>query len=79
MQEEVRLNIDHGSSDYSPSYAASFAALLQQKDLAFQQLERACDSRAGILFLKVEPMFDGLRSDSRYADPLRRMDLPQSQ
>jgi hypothetical protein len=27
--------------------------------------------------VKAEPLFDGVRSDPRYADLLRRMNLPQ--
>jgi hypothetical protein len=39
-------------------------------------LEKAYQQNAdGIIFLKVEPGFDGLRSDQRFHDLLRRMRL----
>jgi serine/threonine protein kinase len=77
IEEQLKLTIDPASPDYSPSYAASFASLLQQNDLAFQQLEKAYESRAGILYLKVEPMFDNLHSDPRFVDLLKRVGLPE--
>jgi len=47
------------------------------KDQAFEWLERAYDERdKGILFLMVDPPLDPLRSDPRFQDLLRRMNLP---
>jgi serine/threonine protein kinase/Flp pilus assembly protein TadD len=55
----------------------SFARIhigLDEIDEAFECLEKTHQERHGILtYLKVEPMFDRIRSDSRYADLLRRM------
>lgn len=46
------------------------------KDLAFARLERAYEERCPTLeFLKVEPSLDPLRSDPRFTDLLRRMNL----
>jgi hypothetical protein len=52
--------------------------LIGDKDEAFHWLQRAADVRhLGLAALKVEPAMDGLRSDSRYAELLRRVNLPQ--
>lgn len=49
---------------------------LGEQELTFQWLERAAEERAGFLaFIKVEPMFDSLRADKRFADLLKRMNL----
>jgi len=47
---------------------------LGEKDKAFEWLEKDYDDRA-ILAIKVAPYFDPLRSDPRFADLLRRMNL----
>ena len=50
---------------------------LGQLDEAFEWLHRAAKKRSWILFdLKVSPWFDPLRSDPRYEDLLRQMNLP---
>jgi len=50
---------------------------LGKKDLAFDWLEKAYEERSSFLTeLKVEPMFDSLRSDPRFQDMLRRMNFP---
>jgi len=49
---------------------------LGEKDQAFAALEKAFEARDDFLsFLKVEPLFDELRSDPRFTDLLRRMNL----
>ena len=46
-------------------------------DQAFDWLEKAYADRAQMLSeIKVEPAFDPLREDARYADLLRRMNFP---
>jgi eukaryotic-like serine/threonine-protein kinase len=51
---------------------------LGEKDEAFRLLEKGYEERsAGMLYLGVDPFWDGMRSDPRYADLLRRMGLPQ--
>jgi serine/threonine protein kinase/tetratricopeptide (TPR) repeat protein len=60
----------------SPYTFARIHIGLEQIDEAFEWLEKTHKERHGILiYLKVEPIFDRLRSDSRYADLLRRMGL----
>lgn len=70
LQERARQS-------YVPPY--HFAILhtgLGDQDRAFAQLERAFELHAVDLFtLKVEPMFDTLRADKRFADLLRRVGL----
>lgn len=57
-------------------YIALIYAGLGEKDQAFVWLEKAYQQNADvIIFLKVEPGFDGLRSDPRFHDLLRRMRL----
>ena len=62
---------------YVPAY--NFAILyagLGDLDQAFDRLEQACKERSGFLpFLKVEPVVDCLRGDSRFQDLLRRVGL----
>jgi tetratricopeptide (TPR) repeat protein len=60
----------------SAYYIALIYAGLGEKDQAFVWLEKAYQENAdGIIFLKVEPGFDGLRSDPGFHDLLRRMRL----
>jgi TolB-like protein/Flp pilus assembly protein TadD len=47
---------------------------LGEKDKAFEWLEKAYEERY-VIPLKVDPQFDPLRSDPRFADLLRRMNL----
>jgi DNA-binding winged helix-turn-helix (wHTH) protein/TolB-like protein/tetratricopeptide (TPR) repeat protein len=60
----------------SPYHIAMIYAGLGERDPAFLSLEKAYDDREGRLtLLKVVPEFDSLRSDSRYADLVRRIGL----
>ncbi|HMC74955.1 MAG TPA: hypothetical protein VKG87_11675, partial [Terriglobales bacterium] len=57
--------------------AAADYATLGDKNAAFAALEKAFAKRVDILFIKVDPQFDSLRSDPRFADLLHRIGLPQ--
>jgi hypothetical protein len=60
----------------SPYLIAEIYAGLGEKDQALEWLEKACDEHAtSIIFLKVEPSFDGLRSDPRFQEMVRRIGL----
>ncbi len=60
----------------SAYYFAIIHLGLGEQELTFQWLERAFEERAGFLaFIKVEPMFDPLRSDERFSNLLERMGL----
>jgi len=47
---------------------------LGDRDKAFEWLEKACEERF-VIEIKVDAQFDPLRSDPRFADLLRRMNL----
>lgn len=72
LQEEQanRIYID-------PASIAGNYAFLGEKDLAFRWLEKAYGEKSGfLLYIKIFPAYDSLRSDPRYADLLKRMGLP---
>jgi serine/threonine-protein kinase len=59
-----------------PFYLAVVQTGLGQKDAALQSLGQAFQERAyRLIYLKVDPVFDPLRSDARFADLLRRVGL----
>ena len=60
---------------YVPAaYRAYIYVALGEKDRAFESLERGYEERL-ISVIRVDPAFDPLRSDPRFADLLRRMNL----
>jgi tetratricopeptide (TPR) repeat protein len=61
----------------SPYSIALIYTGLGEKDQAFAWLEKAYDDRSGLMvYLKVEPMLDSLRSDTRFAELVHRIGLP---
>lgn len=59
-----------------PVYVALIYEFLGDKEQAFAWLETACDEHAhDTIVLGVDAAFDGLRSDPRFANLLRRMGL----
>jgi serine/threonine protein kinase/Flp pilus assembly protein TadD len=66
------------TKDYvSPAELAILYTGLGDKEGAFQALERAYAAHdLQMQYLKVEPHYDSLRSDSRFADLMRRVGLP---
>ncbi|HSP62536.1 MAG TPA: tetratricopeptide repeat protein, partial [Pyrinomonadaceae bacterium] len=62
----------------SPYFIALIYTGLGEREQAFAWLEKAYQQRHPYLILiKVEPVFDSLRSDPRFADLMRRVGLPQ--
>ncbi len=62
--------------NFNPLDAAISFALLGNRDEAFKWLEQAYrDHSFGLIYLRVNPEFDSLRSDPRYTDLLRRINL----
>ncbi len=75
-----RIVIESDSSKlefYEPTRAASDYALLGDKEKAFYWLERCYTEHAGMVWVKVDPVFDSLHSDPRFADLLKRLGFPQ--
>ena len=61
-----------------PSYLARIYIGLGDKDRAIEWLEKAYEERStDLVWLRVEPGFDALRSDPRFQDLLRRMNFPE--
>jgi len=59
-----------------PLYLAMISTNLGDKDRAFEYLEKAYHERSGWMpWLKLEPLFDGVRTDARFGDLLRRIGL----
>jgi serine/threonine protein kinase/tetratricopeptide (TPR) repeat protein len=62
----------------SPFGIAAIYAGLGEIDQAFQWLENAYQERSGwLIWLRADPVSDPLRSDPRFQDLMRRMNLPQ--
>ena len=80
-REEAEAILKEMSSDSTDRIERPFETALiyiglGDYDLAFEWMEKALQARAWQLgFLKVEPFFDPIRSDPRYADLLRRVGL----
>jgi hypothetical protein len=76
IMEEVRS----GNEDNLPLLwrASQIYAILNERDQAFELLNRLCDARFGlVIFFKVYPSFDNLRADPRYGELSRRIGLPE--
>lgn len=66
-----------GQKYVSPFFVALIYSGLGEKDQAFVWLEKAYEERHPYLILiKVEPVFENLHSDPRFADLTRRIGLP---
>ena len=62
----------------NPFYKPIFFTLIGEKDKAFEFLQKSYEQGNGIMnFLSVEPMYDGLRSDTRFQDLIERMNYPE--
>jgi serine/threonine-protein kinase len=62
----------------SPGELAVLYGALGDKDAAFASLEKAYNEHdLQLQFLKVDPSYDRLRDDPRFADLIRRVGLPQ--
>jgi tetratricopeptide (TPR) repeat protein len=71
LQNQLKEKRAH-SQDIAIIYAG-----LGERDRTFQWLERALQEHSSlILYLKTDPFFDSLRSDTRFSDLIRRAGLP---
>lgn len=73
----ARLNELSKREFVSPVWMAKIYSGLGEKDKAFEALERAYEDRSivSVAYIKTNPMLDPLRSDPRFAELLRRMNL----
>jgi len=71
---ELTQQATRGSLD--PVWLGLVHAALGDKERAFVWLEKAYQARSDtLLFLKVDPKYDTLRSDPRFADLVKRLNL----
>jgi len=77
-QEQLRLLKKRSKQNYvAPATIAIIYARLGDKESAFTWLEKALQERTGLFFIKVEPVYDPMRSDPRFRDLLHRAGLPE--
>ena len=74
-QKRLEQDLEESKQELSTAFeVAEIFAQLGEKDQAFAWLERAYEERSFMmLYLKVAPNLDPLRTDPRYADLLRRV------
>lgn len=70
---------ESAKSNYVPSVMVAEACVrVGEEECAFQWLEKGFDERDDLMInLKVEPVFDAIRSNPRYQDLIRRVGIPQ--
>ena len=78
-QADAREIIEKMKSSPHPSMTALAVAYiaLGENDQAFDALNKAFDAHENMLFLRIEPMFDPIRSDPRFMPLLKRLDSMQ--
>jgi tetratricopeptide (TPR) repeat protein len=69
---------ESAKSSYVPSVlVAATCVRVSDKECAFRWLEKGFDERDDLMInLKVDPVFDGIRSDPRFQDLVRRAGIP---
>jgi adenylate cyclase len=77
LRSRIVLLEERSKTEYvSPNHMAGFYSLLGEKDHAFAWLEKTFDERdPAIVKIKIEPIYDNLRSDPRFTKLLQRMNL----
>src|SRR5262249_40890475 len=74
----AHLTSPDNHSYFSPHLIAMIYARQSDKDRAFEWLAKAYQARSSdLVFLRVQPAFDSLRSDPRYAELERSIGFPQ--
>ena len=75
--QAVLTELQEGPTHNIPALTLAFIhAGLEDYDAAFEWLDKAYAERFGwLIFLNVDPKFDKLRSDPRFTDLLRRLNL----
>ena len=75
--EQLNEKTRHGEYFPAMNYALAYTRLAD-KEQAFAWLAKAEKERNGMIFdAKLDPVYESLRDDSRFADLLRRVGLPQ--
>jgi len=75
-QEQLRLLKELSKRSYvAPVSIAMIYAQLGDKESAFTWLEKANRDQTSLFFIKVEPVYDSMRSDPRFRDLLHRAGL----
>ncbi len=70
------LKMDSKQVYVDPILLAQIHAFLDEKDQAFKWLEKAYDERSSqLVYLRVNPLFDNIRSDPRFKAILKKMGL----
>jgi hypothetical protein len=77
LRTMIQIDSNPSAKGYYPARVAQSYVLLGDKEQALMWLDKAYDARFGLDFIKVNPTWDSIRSDPRFADLLRRMGLPQ--
>jgi len=79
LQEGLREVLELSQTEpVSPLIVAGFYAKLDQKDEAIEWLEKAYEQRDfRLMMISVSFDFDGLRSDPRFIELVKRVGLPQ--
>jgi tetratricopeptide (TPR) repeat protein len=74
---EIRILKERSKGRYeSSAELARLCAMIGQKDEAFEWLSKAYEARVdALIWLKVDPRYDNLRSDPRFSDLLKRVGL----
>lgn len=77
-QKEIELDLERSKRAYvSPYNIAVLYTGLGDKQTAFEWLNKAYEERASwMIYLKVDPALDSLRSDPRFPDLVRKVGLP---
>ena len=76
-QKQLDLLLERSKRQHvSAAIIGQYYARLGEREQAFQWLEKAYQERDGLMiWLRVDPRWDGLRSDPRFADIVRRVGL----
>ncbi len=70
LQRDIAVSQQRATKYYDPVDVAGDYALMNDKEKAFFWLDKAYDEHLIPFFIKVEPSFDSIRSDPRYAASL---------
>ena len=76
-QKVLQQLLQKSRRQFVSPYNLAVAYIGSDNEKALRRLEEACREPAGILvFLNADPAFDGLRSDLRFQDLVRRIGIP---